>query len=79
MAGTGTVSYTGGEPTLNLSMAEIKDYAITLQGEIKADNYYYIAVPPVTLKAGWTIKFTASNGTVYSRKGTMTSLSLATR
>ena len=70
LAGTGTVSYNGGEPTLNLSKAEIKDYAITLQGEIKADNYYYIAVPPVTLKAGWTIKFTASDGTVYSRKGT---------
>ena len=70
LAGTGTVSYNGGEPTLNLSNAEIKDYAITLQGEIKAGNYYYIAVPPVTLKAGWTIKFTASDGTVYSRKGT---------
>ena len=70
LAGTGTVSYNGGEPTVNLSKAEIKDYAITLQGEIKADNYYYIAVPPVTLKAGWTIKFTASDGTVYSRKGT---------
>ena len=37
---------------------------------IKADNYYYIAVPPVTLKAGWTIQFTASDGKVYSRKGT---------
>ena len=70
LAGTGTVSYNGGEPTLNLSKAEIKDYAITLQGEIKAGNYYYIAVPPVTLKAGWTIKFTASDGNVYSRKGT---------
>ena len=70
LAGTGRVSYNGGEPTLNLSKAPTKDYAITLQGEIKADNYYYIAVPPVTLKAGWTIKFTASDGTVYSRKGT---------
>ena len=70
LAGTGRVSYNGGEPTLNLSKAPTKDYAITLQGEIKADNYYYIAVPPVTLKAGWSIKFTASDGTVYSRKGT---------
>ena len=70
LAGTGTVSYNGGEPTLNLSKAPTKDYAITLQGEIKAGNYYYIAVPPVTLKAGWSIKFTASDGTVYSRKGT---------
>ncbi|MCF2564872.1 hypothetical protein I6E12_12280, partial [Prevotella brevis] len=70
LAGTGTVSYNGGEPTLDLSNAKTKDYAITLTGDIKANNYYYIAVPPVTLKAGWTIKFTASNGTVYSRKGT---------
>ncbi|WP_158215478.1 MULTISPECIES: hypothetical protein [unclassified Prevotella] len=70
LAGTGTVSYNGGEPKLDLSNAKTKDYAITLQGEIKAGNYYYIAVPPVTLKAGWSIKFTASDGTVYSRKGT---------
>ena len=70
LAGTGTVSYNNGEPTLDLSNAPTKDYAITLKGDIKANNYYYIAVPPVTLKAGWTIKFTVSNGTVYSRKGT---------
>ena len=70
LAGTGTVSYNNGEPTLDLSNATTKDYAITLKGDIKAGNYYYIAVPPVTLKAGWTIKFTASDGTVYSRKGT---------
>ena len=70
LAGTGTVSYNNGEPKLDLSNAKTKDYAITLTGDIKANNYYYIAVPPVTLKAGWTIKFTASNGTVYSRKGT---------
>ena len=70
LAGTGTVSYNGGEPKLDLSNAKTKDYAITLKGDIKADNDYYIAVPPVTLKAGWTIKFTASNGKVYSRKGT---------
>ena len=70
LAGTGTVSYNGVEPTLDLSNAKTKDYAITLTGDIKANNYYYIAVPPVTLKAGWTIKFTASDGTVYSRKGT---------
>ena len=70
LAGTGTVSYNGGEPKLDLSNAETKDYAITLRGDIKAGNYYYIAVPPVTLKAGWTIQFTASDGKVYSRKGT---------
>ena len=69
LAGTGTLSYNDGNPTLNLSSAPTKDYAITLVGDIKANTYYYIAVPPVTLKAGWTIKFTATNGTVYSRKG----------
>ena len=71
LAGTGTVSYNNGEPTLDLSNAKTKDYAITLTGDIKANNYYYIAVPPVTLKAGWTIEFTAKdNGKLYSRKGT---------
>ena len=70
LAGTGTVSYNNGAPTLDLSNAETKNYAITLTGDIKAGNFYYIAVPPVTLKAGWTIKFTASDGKVYSRKGT---------
>ena len=71
LAGTGTVSYNSGAPTLDLSDAPTKDYAITLTGDIKADNYYYIAVPPVTLKAGWTITFTTKDGTkVYSRKGT---------
>ena len=70
LAGTGTLSYNSGKPNLDLSSAPTKDYAITLQGDIKADTYYYIAVPPVTLKAGWTIKFTAKdNGKVYSRKG----------
>ena len=69
LAGTGTVSYNNGKPTLDLS--ETKDYAITLRGDIKANKYYYIAVPPVTLKAGWTIEFTAKdNGKLYSRKGT---------
>ena len=70
LAGKGTVSYNGGEPTLDLSNAPTKDYAITLEGDIKENKYYYIAVPPVTLKAGWTIKFTANDGKVYSRKGT---------
>ena len=70
LAGTGTVSYNNGEPKLDLSNAETKNYAITLRGDIKAGNFYYIAVPPVTLKAGWTIQFTASDGKVYSRKGT---------
>lgn len=70
LAGSGTLSYNGGEPMLDLSMAPIKDYAITLEGTIKAGNAYLIAVPAVTLKAGWTLKFTATDDKVYSRKGT---------
>ena len=70
LAGTGTVSYNNGAPTLDLSNAKTKNYAITLRGDIKANKYYYIAVPPVTLRAGWTIQFTASDGEVYSRMGT---------
>lgn len=70
LAGKGTLAYNDGEPTLDLSAAPVKDYAITLKGDITAGNAYYIAVPAVTLKAGWTLKFTATDGTVYSRKGT---------
>ncbi len=68
LAGTGTDSKNNRQPTRHLSLT--KQYAITLRGDIKANKYYYIAVPPVTLKAGWTIQFTASDGKVYSRKGT---------
>ena len=70
LAGKGTLAYNDGEPTLDLSAAPVKDYAITLKGDIIAGNAYYIAVPAVTLKAGWTLKFTATDGKVYSRKGT---------
>lgn len=69
LAGTGTLSYNNGDPKLDLSSAPTKDYAITLEGTISSGKSYYIAVPPVTLKAGWTIKFKATDGTEYSRMG----------
>lgn len=69
LAGTGKLSYNNGEPTLDLSSAQKKDYAITLEGYILSGKSYYIAVPPVTLKAGWTIKFKATDGKEYSRMG----------
>ena len=69
LAGTGKLSYNNGEPKLDLSSAPTKDYAITLKGSILSGKSYYIAVPPVTLKAGWTIKFKATDGKEYSRMG----------
>ena len=69
LAGTGKLSYNNGEPKLDLSSAPTKDYAITLKGSISSGKSYYIAVPPVTLKAGWTIKFKATDGKEYSRMG----------
>ena len=45
LAGTGTVSYNNGAPTLDLSDAPTKDYAITLQGEIKL---LYCSTPSYT-------------------------------
>lgn len=68
-----TLSYNNGAPTLTLdnTVANNKDYdyAITLKGPITADNTYYIVVPPVTLKAGWSLAFTDNDGKVYQRKG----------
>ena len=69
-----TLDYNNGAPTLTLDndVANNKDYdyAITLKGPITADKTYYIVVPPVTLKAGWSLAFTDNDGTVYQRKGT---------
>ena len=66
-----TLDYNNGAPTLTLDndVAKNKDYAITLKGPITADNTYHIVVPPVTLKAGWSLAFTATDGMVYQRKG----------
>ena len=71
LAGTGTLSYNYGEPSISIpNSATDKSYTITLNGNIESGNTYYIAVPSVTLTAGWTLSFTTSDGSkVYTRKG----------
>lgn len=68
LAGTGTLKYNNGTPTI--AFTSNKAYSIKLEGNITAGNTYYIVVPAVTLTAGWRISFTASNGNVYVRKAT---------
>lgn len=70
LAGTGDLTFNMGRPAFDFSASETKDYAITLEGTITAGNAYYIAVPAVTLKAGWVIRFTTTDDQVFSRKGT---------
>ena len=70
LAGTGKLAYNNGIPTIDLSEATDKSYAITLTGNIEADKAYYIAVPAVTLTAGWKLSFTKSDDSnVYIYKG----------
>ena len=70
LAGTGKLSYNNGIPTIDLSEATDKSYAITLTGNIEADKAYYIAVPAVTLTAGWKLFFTkADDSNEYIYKG----------
>ena len=61
LAGTGKLAYNNGIPTIDLSEATDKSYAITLTGNIEADKAYYIAVPAVTLTAGWKLFFTKAD------------------
>ncbi len=70
LAGTGKLAYNNGIPTIDLSSATDKSYAITLTGNIEANKAYYIAVPVVTLTAGWRLLFTkADDSKVYIYKG----------
>ena len=70
LAGTGKLAYNNGIPTIDLSSATDKSYAITLTGNIEADKAYYIAVPAVTLTAGWKLFFTkADDSKVYAYTG----------
>ena len=70
LAGTGKLAYNNGIPTIDLSEATDKSYAITLTGNIEADKAYYIAVPAVTLTAGWRLSFTkADDSELYIYKG----------
>ena len=69
LAGTGTLTYNSGDPTFNFSESNSKSHSITLEGNIKSEKTYYIAVPTTQLTAGWTISFTTSDGSnVYTRK-----------
>lgn len=68
LAGEGYVSYNNGEPCIVINSE--KKYSIKLNGPIEKDKTYYIAVPTVTLNAGWSISFTDENNNVFTRRGT---------
>lgn len=72
LAGNATISYNGGEPKLDFTSNY--SYSIILLPESGKTSYpagtYYIAVPAITLAAGWSITFTAStDNKEYIRKG----------
>ena len=67
LAGMCTLSYGDGKPSITFT-SEQSTY-ITLSGNITANTVYYIAVPTVTLSAGWSISFTDTTGDVYTRTG----------
>ena len=72
LAGTGTLSYNNGEPTITFTSGTSSTIALVPNGEntITAGTPYYIAVPAVSLKRMWSISFTTLDGTqVYTRKG----------
>ena len=67
LAGRGTISYGDGIPSIAFTSEQ--STSITLSGNITANTAYYIAVPAVTLSAGWSISFTDNTGDVYTRTG----------
>ena len=67
LAGKCTLSYGEGMPSIAFTPEQ--STSITLLGDITANTVYYIAVPAVTLSAGWSISFTDTTGDVYSRTG----------
>lgn len=72
IAGKGTLSYNSEAPTITFSSDQSK--SITLKPSngksTIAAGTYYIAVPAVTLNAGWSISFTTtSDSKIYTRKG----------
>ena len=70
LAGTGTLSYNNGEPTITFtSGTSSKITLVPKVGNTITAGTYYIAVPAVSLKRMWSISFTTSDGTVYTRKG----------
>ena len=67
LAGMCTLSYGDGMPSI--AFTSDQSTSITLSGNITANTAYYIAVPAVTLSAGWSISFTDNTGNVYTRTG----------
>ena len=67
LAGMCTLSYGDGMPSIAFTSEQ--STSITLLGTITANTVYYIAVPAVTLSAGWSISFTDTTGDVYTRTG----------
>ena len=67
LAGRCTLSYGEGMPSIAFTSEQ--STSITLSGNITANTAYYIAVPAVTLSAGWSISFTDTTGDVYTRTG----------
>ena len=67
LAGMCTLSYGEGMPSIAFTSEQ--STSITLSGDITANTVYYIAVPAVTLSAGWSISFTDNTGDVYTRTG----------
>ena len=67
LAGMCTLSYGDGKPSITFTSEQ--STSITLSGNITANTVYYIAVPAVTLSAGWSISFTDTTGDVYTRTG----------
>ena len=67
LAGKCTLSYGDGKPSITFTSDQ--STSITLLGNITANTVYYIAVPAVTLNAGWSISFTDTTGDVYTRTG----------
>ena len=68
LAGMCTLSYGNGKPSIAFT-PEQSTSIVTLSGNITANTVYYIAVPAVTLTAGWSISFTDKTGDVYTRTG----------
>ena len=68
LAGTGTLSYNNGSPSINITSNMY--FGIKLSGSIKAGKTYYFAVPTLNLAADqWFISFFDSNNNVFTRLG----------
>ena len=69
LAGKCTLLYDTNSNIPSIAFTPEQSTSITLSGNITANTVYYIAVPAVTLSAGWSISFTDYTGDVYTRTG----------